>query len=75
MAIARALVNRPELILADEPTGNLDSKTGEDILGILKSLNKEGKTVVIITHDQYITKVTDRVVHLRDGMITEKVSR
>lgn len=75
VAIARALVNKPELVLADEPTGNLDSKTGEDILDILKDLNKQGKTVVIITHDEYITKVTKRVVHLRDGMITEKVSR
>ena len=75
VAIARALVNKPELVLADEPTGNLDSKTGQGILDVLKDLNKQGKTIVIITHDEYITKVTKRVVHLRDGMITEKVSR
>jgi putative ABC transport system ATP-binding protein len=72
VAIARALVNEPELVLADEPTGNLDSKTGQEILDILKGLHKAGKTVVIITHDQYITKVTDRVVKIKDGMI-EKV--
>jgi len=72
VAIARALVNEPELILADEPTGNLDSKTGQDILELLKSLHGRGVTVVIITHDQYITKVTDRVVRIKDGMI-EKV--
>lgn len=75
VAIARALVNDPELVLADEPTGNLDSKTGNDILDILKGLHKKGRTVVIITHDEYITKVTKRVVHLKDGMITEKVSK
>jgi putative ABC transport system ATP-binding protein len=69
VAIARALVNEPQLILADEPTGNLDSKTGNEILQLLKKLHEEGRTVVIITHDQYITKVTDRVVKLKDGMI------
>jgi putative ABC transport system ATP-binding protein len=72
VAIARALVNEPELILADEPTGNLDSKTGHEILMLLKNLHEQGRTVVIITHDQYITKVTDRVVQIKDGMI-EKV--
>ncbi len=74
VAIARALVNDPEIILADEPTGNLDSKTGKDILALLSSLHQQGKTIVIITHDEYITKVTKRVVRIRDGMI-EKVSK
>jgi putative ABC transport system ATP-binding protein len=72
VAIARALVNEPEIILADEPTGNLDSKTGHEILMLLHGLHEQGKTVVIITHDQYITKVTDRVVRIRDGAIEKE---
>ena len=71
VAIARALVNEPELILADEPTGNLDSKTGREILDLLKKLNEDGRTVVIITHDEHTTKFTDRVVRLKDGMIID----
>ncbi len=67
VAIARALANDPQIILADEPTGNLDSKTGHEILEMLKELHKEGRTIVIITHDEYITKVTDRVIKLKDG--------
>lgn len=74
VAIARALVNDPEVILADEPTGNLDSKTGREILQILSDLHGQGKTIVIITHDQYLTKVTQRVVKIIDGMI-EKVPK
>lgn len=72
VAIARALVNDPQLILADEPTGNLDSKTGNEILMLLKNLHEQGRTIVIITHDQYITKVTNRVVRIRDGMIEKE---
>ncbi len=72
VAIARALVARPRLLLADEPTGNLDSKTGEKIIDALTFLNKEfGTTIMIVTHDQSLTEVVDRVVHIKDGYIDE----
>lgn len=71
VAIARALVNEPEIILADEPTGNLDSATGREVLGILDRLHEEGKTVLIITHDESITKITHRTIRIRDGKIIE----
>ncbi len=69
VSIARALVNDPEIILADEPTGNLDSKTGETIFQLLKELNQKGKTVVVVTHDNEIAEKTDRVIRVRDGKI------
>lgn len=69
VAIARALMNDPEIILADEPTGNLDSKSGEEILNILKDLNKQGKTLLIITHDENIAKHCQRIIHIKDGRI------
>lgn len=70
IAIARALVNDPDIILADEPTGNLDSKTGDRIMELLIRLNKEeGKTLVLVTHELGIASVADRAVHLKDGMI------
>ena len=69
--LARALVNDPEIILADEPTGNLDSKTGKEVLEILTNLHKEGKTIVIITHDETITRIAQRVVRINDGRIIE----
>ncbi len=75
VAIARALANNPAIVLADEPTGNLDSKTGKEILQILKDLHKEGRTIVIITHDEYITRVTDKVIRLRDGKIIKDGKR
>ncbi|HMO49711.1 MAG TPA: ABC transporter ATP-binding protein [Kiritimatiellia bacterium] len=70
-AIARALVTRPELILADEPTGNLDSKTGQDILALLDGLHQEGKTIVMITHDVEIARRLPRLLRIHDGRLTE----
>ncbi len=70
VAIARALVNNPSIILADEPTGNLDSKSGTEIMGIFKSLNHDqGLTVVLVTHDPSIAAQAQRVIHVRDGVI------
>ncbi|RDI92567.1 ABC-type transporter [Thermosipho africanus Ob7] len=69
VAIARALANEPSYILADEPTGNLDSKSGEDILEIFKRLNKDGMTVVIVTHDPELELLGNHVIFLRDGKI------
>jgi len=69
VAIARALANNPEVILADEPTGNLDSKTGKEIMKIFLDLNKQGKTIILVTHDPNLTKYTSKVLKLRDGKI------
>ena len=69
VAIARALANNPEVILADEPTGNLDSKTGKEIMKIFTDLNKKGKTIILVTHDLDLTKYATKVLRLRDGKI------
>ncbi|NLK95151.1 MAG: ATP-binding cassette domain-containing protein, partial [Clostridiales bacterium] len=69
VAIARALVNDPDVILADEPTGALDKKTGEEVLEIFKSLKKEGKTVIIVTHDINIANQCERIIRIEDGQI------
>jgi len=69
VAIARALINEPSLILADEPTGNLDSKTGNQIMEIFKKLKKEGNTIVLVTHDPEVAKVADKIVRIHDGEI------
>ncbi|MFA6909203.1 MAG: ABC transporter ATP-binding protein [Patescibacteria group bacterium] len=72
VAIARALINEPEIILADEPTGNLDSRTGEEIVNMLRDLNKaHGKTVILITHSDYIKKYAHRVMEMKDGTMHE----
>ena len=72
VAIARSLVNNPAIIMADEPTGNLDTKSGEEIMDLLKALNQErGTTLIIVTHDPEIAECTDRVISLRDGLIVE----
>jgi len=75
VAIARSLANNPEVILADEPTGNLDSKTGQYIMNLLSELHeKEGKTVIIVTHDMHLVKFAKRIIQLKDGQV-EKESK
>ena len=71
VAIARALVTNADIILADEPTGALDQKTGHEVLELLKEINKSGKTVIIVTHDEGIAKMTDRIITISDGRIEE----
>ncbi|WP_073003893.1 ATP-binding cassette domain-containing protein [Clostridium amylolyticum] len=71
VAIARALINDPYVIFADEPTGALDSETGIDIMNILKRLNEEKKTILMVTHDEDLIKYASKVIHLKDGLITK----
>ncbi len=74
VAIGRALANNPEVILADEPTGNLDSKTGIEIMKLFKELNKKGKTIILVTHDMGLLKYASKILRIRDGKI-EQVSK
>ena len=75
VAIARALVTDPDLVLADEPTGNLDSGSSRDILAILRQLNEAGRTVILITHDPNVAAVAKRVVHTSDGRVAEEATQ
>jgi len=69
VAIARAIVNQPSILLADEPTGNLDSRSGEEIMGIFEELHRQGNTIIVVTHDHNIAARTERIVKLKDGRI------
>lgn len=72
VAVARALVNDPSLILADEPTGNLDSTTGSELMALLKGLNSRGRTIVMVTHNRGIASYADRIIHLKDGRVLKE---
>ncbi|MCQ8903628.1 MAG: ABC transporter ATP-binding protein [Methanothrix sp.] len=74
VAIARALANNPEIIIADEPTGNLDLKSTEEVMEILSGLNREGRTIIMVTHNPEITKYCNRVIRMRDGRILDQSS-
>lgn len=74
VAIARSLANDPDIILADEPTGNLDTKTGNIVMEFLEKLHKEGKTIIMVTHDPRLVKYADRTAYLMDGMIVDKLN-
>jgi len=69
VAIARALVNEPSLLLADEPTGNLDSKTGQEILRLFRKIHDQGNTIILVTHDRSVADEAQRIIHIRDGQI------
>ena len=74
VAIARALVNNPSILLADEPTGNLDSKTGSEIMALFARLHQAGNTIVLVTHEADIAAFAHRTIHLRDGQVEKDVS-
>jgi putative ABC transport system ATP-binding protein len=75
VAIARAIVNDPAVVLADEPTGNLDQKSGRQIIDLFRELNRNGSTILLITHDHAIANAASRVVQIDDGQLTETISR
>jgi putative ABC transport system ATP-binding protein len=75
VAIARALVNNPSILLADEPTGNLDSKTGEEIMGLFARLHQGGNTIILVTHESDVAAHADRIIYIRDGQVEKDVRR
>ncbi len=72
VAIARALINDPDIILADEPTGNLDTKTGDEIMKLLQDLHRKGKTIILVTHNPELTKLANKVIRLKDGKVVKR---
>jgi putative ABC transport system ATP-binding protein len=75
VAIARALANRPALLLADEPTGELDARTGAEMIALFDRLNRDGTTIVTVTHDEELAQAARRVVHMRDGIVVDDIVR
>ncbi|MFQ6081750.1 MAG: ABC transporter ATP-binding protein [Candidatus Aminicenantia bacterium] len=75
VAIARALVNNPSLLLADEPTGNLDSRTGKEILNLFKKIHSQGNTIILVSHNKEVASSTERIIYLRDGVIEKEEGR
>ena len=72
VAIARAMVNKPDILLADEPTGALDSRNGEEVMQLLEKLHKSGKTVIMVTHNEKLAKMAERIIYIKDGKVVAK---
>jgi len=75
VAVARALINNPSIILADEPTGNLDTRTGDEIMDLFEDLHESGNTIILVTHEEYIAEHSDRIIRLRDGRVERDEAR